>query len=317
MAQASLTTIAQLFKEFVDPVIAEQLNNVATTYNLLPHKGGDGKQINFRVHNARNTAAALAEGGTYAAAGYQGISNAQLSWARIQVPVEVTKTAIAASRNNQAALQDALSYELESASKDMINFINYNVVTTDGTGSPVTVDGLPEAIDDSTNYDPYAGITRSTNLWWKAQYMANSSVNRDLTLDLMRQMRTKIEKKGGKTKFVVTSPELRDKFEAIMFALVRYVNPNVNDKLAAGFTSLAFGDSKLIGDPVPLPAVGSNTLANKMYFIGEEVEVRELRPVRTENIASTADSVKAVMVWEGNVVNKFCAGQGQLRDLNQ
>lgn len=317
MAQASTSTVAELFKEFVDPVIAEQLNQMAATYNLLPHKGGDGKQINLRVHDSRNTASYLAEGGSYASASYQGIANAQWSWVRIQVPVEVTKTAIAASRVSAAALQEALSYELEMAAKDALNYINYGVLTSDGTGSPASIDGLPEAIDDSTNYATYAGITRSSSTWWKAQYMANGSVNRDLTLDLMRQMRTKIEKKGGRVKFIIASPELRDKYEAILFAAVRYVNPTVNDKLAAGFTSLAFGDAKLVGDPLPLPASGSNTFANTMYFLGEEVEVRELRPVRTENIASTADSVKAVMVWEGNVVVRFDAGQGQLRDLNQ
>lgn len=314
---ATTSTIQQLFKEYVDPIIAEQLNQMSATYNLLPHRGGEGRQINFRVHNSRNTASFLAEGGSYASASNQGITNAQLNWTRIQVPVEVTKTAIAASRVSGAALKEALTYELTMATKDMMNYINYAVLTTDGTGSPATVDGLIEAIDDGTNYGSYAGITRSSNTWWKAQYMANGAVNRDLTLDLMRQMRTKIEKKGGRVKNIITSPELRDKYEALLFAAVRYVNPTVNDKLAAGFTSLAFGEAKLVGDPLPLPASGSNTFANTMYFIGDEVEVRELRPVRTENIASTSDSVKAVMVWEGNVVVKFCAGQGQLRDLNQ
>lgn len=317
MAQASLTTISSLFKEYVDPTIAEQLNQQATTYNLLPHRAGEGKQINVRAHTARNTASLLAEGGSYASASYQGIANINLSWTRIQVPVEVTKTAIAASRTSQGALREALSFELMMASKDMSNYLNYQVVTGDGSSSPANVDGLPEVVDDGTNYATYAGLTRSSATWAKAQYMANSSVNRDLTLDLMRQMRTKIEKAGGKVKFIVTSPELRDKYEAILTAFIHIVNPTVNDKLAAGFTSLAFGEAKLIGDPVPLPAVGSNTLANKMYFLGEEVEVRELRPVRTENISSTADSVKAVLVWEGNVVCRFPAGQGQLRDLNQ
>lgn len=314
---ASTSTIQQLFKEYVDPIIAEQLNQAAATYNLLPHKGGEGRQINVRVHTSRNSASNLAEGGAYASASNQGIANAQLNWVRVQVPVEVTKTAIAASRTSAAALQEALSYELQMAAKDMLNFLNYQIVTTDGTGSPATVDGLIEAIDDGTNYATYAGINRSSNAYWKAQYMANGGVNRDLTLDLMRQMRTKIEKKGGKTKFIITSPELRDKYEAILYAAVRYVNPTVNDKMAAGMTSLAFGDARLVGDALPLPASGSNTFANTMYFVGDEVEVRELRPVRTEDIASTSDSVKAVMVWEGNVVNRFCAGQGQLRDLNQ
>lgn len=314
---ATTSTITELFKEYVDPVIAEQLNQMTATYNLLPHRGGDGKQINFRVHDSRNTASFLAEGGAYASASNQGIANAQLNWARIQVPVEVSKTAIAASRTSAAALKEALTYELTMATKDMMNYINYAVLTTDGTGSPASVDGLIEAVDDGTNYGTYAGITRSSSTWWKAQYMANGGVNRDLTLDLMRQMRTKIEKAGGRVKNIVTPPELRDKYEALLFSAVRYVNPTLNDKMAAGFTTLDFGGAKLVGDPLPLPASGSNTFANRMYFLGDEVEVRELRPVRTENIASTSDSVKAVMVWEGNVVVKFCAGQGQLRDLNQ
>lgn len=314
---ASTSTIQQLFKEYVDPMIQEQLNQATVTYNLLPHRGGNGRQINFRVHTSRNTASFLAEGGSYASASNQGIANAQLNWTRIQVPIEVTKTAIAASRVSAAALKEALTYEMTMAMKDIINYINYAVLTTDGTGSPASVDGLPEAIDDGTNYGTYAGITRSSSTYWKAQYMANGGTNRDLTLDLMRQLRTKIEKAGGKLKYVVTSPELRDKYEAILFAMVRVVNPTVNDTLAAGFTTLAFGNAKLVGDPLPAPASGSNTFANKMYFLGEEPEIRELRPVRTEDIASTSDSVKAVIVWEGNVVVPFPAGQGQLRDLNQ
>lgn len=314
---ASTSTIAELFKEYVDPIIAEQLNQMTATYNLFPHRAGEGKQINVRAHTTRNTASYLAEGGSYASASNQGIANIQLSWVRIQVPIEVTKTAIAASRISAAALKEALTYELTMGVKDMLNYINYGVLTSDGTGSPASIDGLIEAIDDGTNYGTYAGLTRSSSTWAKAQYMANGGTNRDLTLDLMRQMRTKIEKKGGRVKFIDCSPELRDKYEALLFAAVRYVNPTVNDKLAAGFTSLAFGDAKLVGDPLPLPASGSNTFANTMYFLGEEVEVRELRPVRTENIASTSDSVKAVVVWEGNVVCRFPAGQGQLRDLNQ
>src|SRR5690348_14385654 len=103
---ASTSTIQQLFKEYVDPQIAEQLNQMTATYNLLPHRGGEGRQINIRAHQARNTASYLAEGGTYASAGNQGIKNLQLNWVRIQVPIEVTKTAIAASRISAAALRE-------------------------------------------------------------------------------------------------------------------------------------------------------------------------------------------------------------------
>ena len=314
---ASTSTITELFKEYVDPVIAEQLNQMTATYNLIPHKGGEGRQINVRAHTTRNSATYLAEGGSYASASNQGIANINLSWVRVQVPVEVTKTAIAASRTSQAALKEALTFELQLAVKDMLNKLNTGVLTDDGTGSPASIDGLPEAVDDGTNYATYAGLTRSSSTWAKAQYMANGGTNRDLTLDLMRQMRTKIEKAGGKVRKIIASPELRDKYEALVFAMVRYVNPTINDPLAAGFTTLAFGDAKLVGDPLPLPNGSSATFANKMCFLGDEVEIRELRPVRTEDIASTADSVKAVVVWEGNVVCRFTQGQGQLRDLNQ
>lgn len=52
---------------------------------------------------------------------------------------------------------------------------------------PVEITGLDGIYDDGTLLAVYENITLATNPWWKANVLGNSSVNRELSIDLMLQ----------------------------------------------------------------------------------------------------------------------------------
>lgn len=104
-------------------------------------------------------------------------------------------------------------------------------------------DGIASAIDSAGTF---ATIARGTNLWWQAQELNNSGTLRDLTLPLFRQLRRRIETKGGKPPdFYFGKPAVYDAYGALLTDDKRYVNTL---ELDGGFKTLGFEDVPFLKD---------------------------------------------------------------------
>lgn len=128
------------------------------------------------------------------------------------------------------------------------------------SNTPVEMVGIDGIFDDGTLLASYEGITVASYPRWKANILSNSSVDRELTLDLMLQAVNLCRKRAGSTKRInirMGDGQLR-KYFALLSPDVRYAP----QKLRGGFTTLTFaaggGATEIIVDPLNQPG--------KVYF---------------------------------------------------
>jgi hypothetical protein len=134
------------------------------------------------------------------------------------------------------------------------------------------LDGLEAAYDDGTTLSTYEGITISTDPEFKANIMSNSSVNRELTIDLMLAAMDLCDTRSGiRPDMILTGLGQRRKYFGLLANDIRYASAN----FVGGYESVAFsqnGQVKMVFDPAAQP--------NKMYFMPTNaIKKYELTPI--------------------------------------
>lgn len=127
------------------------------------------------------------------------------------------------------------------------------------SGTSYEMMGLSGIVDDASYVTTLHNIDRSSNEWWKSSTFSNddnSGTNRDLTLDLMQEALTAVEKNGGSTKLILTTHDLRDTYASLVVSDKRHVNTM---ELDGGWTGLEFNGIPLVPD-VDCPP-------NTMFFL--------------------------------------------------
>ena len=175
--------------------------------------------------------------------------------------------------------------------------------------------GLKGIVDDATYVDVFEGITRSTSPWWKCSTNTNddnSGTNRDLTLQLMQDSLTSVEKNGGKTDLLLTTPDLRDAYAALLVADKRFVNTL---KLDGGFKGLEYSGMPLVSDP--------DATENNIYFL----DTSHLYIMQTAdwdwmskdgsvlNRVADKDAYEAVLYWYADLATDKPRAHAFLRDV--
>jgi len=122
------------------------------------------------------------------------------------------------------------------------------------TDTPVELTGLYGMFDDGTNLSVYEGITVSTNPKWAANILSNSSVNRELSLDLMLQACDVARTAGGgRVSKMLMGLGQKRKYANLLLGDVRF-QPT---KLQGGYEVLTFaagdGSVDIIIDPLCQP----------------------------------------------------------------
>ncbi len=134
--------------------------------------------------------------------------------------------------------------------------------STDDAGTSYEMMGLKGIVDDATYVTSLHNINRSTYPHWKCSTFTNddnSGTNRDLTLDLMQEAFSAVEKNGDSVKLIVTTHDLRDAYAALLVADKRFVNTM---DLDGGFKGLEYNGVPLVADPDAVP--------NTMFFVNPE-----------------------------------------------
>ena len=175
--------------------------------------------------------------------------------------------------------------------------------------------GLKGIVDDATYVDVFEGITRSTSPWWKCSTNTNddnSGTNRDLTLQLMQDSLTSVEKNGGKTDLLLTTPDLRDAYAALLVADKRFV---YTLKLDGGFKGLEYSGMPLVSDP--------DATENCIYFL----DTSHLYIMQTAdwdwmskdgsvlNRVADKDAYEAVLYWYADLATDKPRAHAFLRDV--
>jgi hypothetical protein len=138
--------------------------------------------------------------------------------------------------------------------------------------------GLDGIFDDGTNKAVFEGITVASNPKWAANVLGNSSVNRELSVDLMLQAADLSRKRGGdKVDTILMGLGQRRKYANLFLGDVRF-DPEV---LKGGYRTLTFaagdGSIKIIIDHLNQP--------NRIYFFPMSViQKYELTPLGWGNL---------------------------------
>lgn len=124
--------------------------------------------------------------------------------------------------------------------------------TSASTTTEIT--GLTGIFDDGTNLSSFEGITVATHPHWKANVISNSSVNRELTIDLMiNAVDVTRMRSGKKVDLIRMGLGQRRKYANLLLPDVRFA-PTV---LKGGYETLTFsagdGSIEMIIDPMTQP----------------------------------------------------------------
>jgi hypothetical protein len=146
------------------------------------------------------------------------------------------------------------------------------------TDTPVELTGLDGIFDNGTNLAVFEGVTVANNPKWAANVMSNSSVNRELSLDLMLNAVDLTRTRSGmNVSKMLMGLGQRRKYANLLLPDVRYA-PTV---LKGGYETLTFnagdGSIEIIVDPLCQP--------NRIYFFPDGIIKKyELTPLGWGNL---------------------------------
>lgn len=146
------------------------------------------------------------------------------------------------------------------------NSIVIRANSTDGAGvlasDSYEMMGIKGIVDDASYVTTLHNLSRGDYAWWKCSTFTNDDnggVNRDLTLDLIQEGLTAVEKNGDKTDLIISGPDLRDAYAALLVADKRFVNTL---DLDGGFKALDYSGIPWVADPDCQP--------NSIFFLNTD-----------------------------------------------
>ncbi len=299
---ANTTTLADLIVQLYKGPWVEALYTNTFLLTRIQRKTGVGEGVRWPVRYAGNTSAgSYAEGDTGAGAGNQGFKKAFLSWKLNKVEVEVSGLAQAIG-DNGGMIVPALRTELDLGLSDMRGNINTQLMS-DGSGNTAKdITGLYAAVADTGTY---AGLDRGTYTWWKSYVSANGGTERALTEELMREVKTTVEARGGRVNAIYAGSKQWYAYGDILRTERRQMNPTT---LTGGYQALDFEGVPLIKVP------GYNQ--TRMDFVDEELlEYVVLKDFEAKPMAKTKDSD---VIWVTHYSQLVCRNpyrMGSLQDL--
>lgn len=287
----SLSAITNQLNLTFAPLIASQLNDKTTLIQRVNKTIGGGKNIAWDAKLARGTSAgSYASGATITGDDADTELPAVLQWKRLKAEFRVHGDAVAAAA---AAGPIAYSDLFGKALRDTVRNLTVELGRQsygDGTGnSSMDLDGMAAIIADTGSY---AGISRTTYATWRGNVLANGGAGRNLTVDLMRSAeRSVFNASGMAPDFIITTPAIYDKYEALFDPIRRIQSPTTPDY---GAMSLSFRGIPIVRD-VQCPS-------GKMFFMTRDsLEFRQLPPVPMADGVALTEGFQPMTDADGNL----------------
>jgi hypothetical protein len=189
---------------------------------------------------------------------------------------ETSQTAYAASHPTLSTLGNATAGTIVDGA--VCVKLGSRLVTHAATDTPIELTGLYGMFDDATNLTTYENINASTNPKWKANILSNSSVNREISIDLMLQAIDVVRTaSGASVKKMLMGLGQKRKYANLLMPDVRFAP----GKLVGGYEVLTFsggdGSVELIVDPMCQP--------NLIYAFPDDVIYKyEMSPLGWGNL---------------------------------
>lgn len=186
---------------------------------------------------------------------------------------------------------------------------------TDQAGTSYEMMGLKGIIDDATYVTTLHNLSRATYAWWKSSTYStddNSGTLRDLTLDLIQDGVSAVEKNGGKVNMIISDHDLRDSYAALVVADKRFVN-TLN--LDGGFKALDYSGIPWVADRDCPP--------NTIFFVDtDHLEIMQMsdwswmdKDGAVLSRVSGSDAYEAVLYWYADLTTDRPKAHAFLRDV--
>lgn len=254
-----LNTLSELLKENFEDPWTEAMDRDNFLLNRIGRQNvSGGSEVRWKIHYAGNQSAGpYSENDIIPDAGHQDYTQARSPFKQNWVAVEATGLAQAAM-SGDGGFFDLVAEETEEALEDLKDRINDQLLanTADGTGR--AIHGMGYIISDE---GVYAGIDRAVNTWWQSFVLDNGGTARELTVPLMQQVMTEMEKTSRKAKISVIMGNRKHYYDYgnTLTDQRRYVNET---RLDGGFMALDFEGISFVAVP--------NMETGAVYFVDEK-----------------------------------------------
>ena len=251
--------VATLIREYFGTAFIEVIRREIVFLNLIEPQKVDTneKDLQWKINYAGNSSVgSYSENDSLGTAGEQAYTTASLDWALNKGKIRVSGLAQRISEGTNSII-NALTQESESVLKDLKRNINLQLLSDgvgnlngvrpelDATGKDIT--GIQAAIDDGSAVTTYAGVDRSTNMWWRSYVLDNGGTLRSLTEALMFQIYNEIATREGQVTHILCSPNTWTTYGLMLEQERRQVNPGYT--LSGGFKAIDFNGIPIVMVP--------------------------------------------------------------------
>ncbi len=226
MSDQAYSTISNSLATLFENDITSQINRSTVMLQILDVVPGQAHNVNFVVRFGTAVGRTTTDGAVVDRTNDTQKDDkvpAQLNYGIYTEVFGVTGLALAGAlaTGNPLALKDLFAEELGDAVERFAKKVEIDIFTGNGSNAIVGMNATAGALRAT---GVYANIDRAVRTQWAATEMLNGGVGRALTLDLMREMRRRIYVASGtKPDVIVTTPELHQKYGALMGQQRRWV----------------------------------------------------------------------------------------------
>lgn len=270
--------------------------------------------------------AKMAAGGPYQ--GYQllniapsdTILNGAWQWKQYYTPVTVDGLTLIKTDSPEAVCNFLAQY-FAQAEMDMADQIGLGV-WSDGITNTNHVDGLMGAVDDTTVLTTYAGLSRSTYTWWKAQVDNSTTVT---SLSAYQSLFANATQGGRHPTIIVGIQSCYNFFYNLNTSIQRFPSQpgGQDEQLAqAGYNNLLFNGVPFTVDSHISQAPGyvAGTTGN-VFFLNEDFMFLYVNPKANFTLedfqtAINQDAMVAKLLWAGNIVVSNCSLQAKFTHIS-
>lgn len=314
--------VTSIARRFIMPEVVDNVyNSNAVLFRLMAANKRiirGGTQIEVPLMYAR-----FSNGGPYSGfdvlntAPSDTVKNGAWDWRQHYVTVAVDGLTLIKTDSPEAI---ANFLELYFAQAEMEMAENLGVgIWSDGSTNTKEIDGMKGAIDDSTVLTTYAGLSRTTNTWWKSQV---DSTTATLTLAALNSMFGNCTQGGRHPTLIASRQDQYNRFWALNVVNQDFPSePAGHDvQLAqAGFTNQLFNGTPWIVDSHVFN--GPNATNSAIVFLNEDYFYWAVSPradfyLEDFQTPVTQDAMVAKMLWAGNLIVTNVARQGKMTNVS-
>jgi len=314
-------TVSSIARRYIVPQITDNIYKSNPLFFRLTQANkkmiSGGYQIEVPVLFQRfNT------GGTYSGfdlldvAPQDTVKNAVFDWAQYYVTVAIDGRTLL-KVDSPDAIANIIQLQFRQAQMEMAENLATGIYSTGSDAKGIV--GLGAAVDDATAAASYAGITRSSNTWWKAVRDASTSTLTMAALNSNLMAATY----GGKSPTLIASRyEQYNRYYALAQAYQRFVVPTggADDQLgSAGFTNLLFNNIPWVVDSHV--GDGPNSSNSNIYMLNEEfidlgVTPRADFELEDFQTPPNQDAMVAKLLWAGQLLVSNCRTHAVLSNIS-